>query len=143
MTGSLLVTRKLKGDEGNASTFYPVVIIGAGMSGIAMACRLKQKLGFNQFKVFDRQSEIGVCAHLQTEEESLNSNRVLGGSIDILALPVTCMYNFHDHSISNPTQYPSSMKCEFNIAADLRASIHFHSRKIQDGPHSSLRARRF
>jgi cation diffusion facilitator CzcD-associated flavoprotein CzcO len=40
-------------------TYYPVVIIGAGESGIAMACRLKQSLGFDQFRIFDRQSGLG------------------------------------------------------------------------------------
>ena len=40
------------------STYYPVVIIGAGETGLALACRLK-KLGFDQFKIFDRQSRIG------------------------------------------------------------------------------------
>jgi cation diffusion facilitator CzcD-associated flavoprotein CzcO len=39
--------------------YYPVAIIGAGESGIAMACRLKEVLGFDQFRVFERQSGIG------------------------------------------------------------------------------------
>lgn len=47
------------GYEKDAFTFYPVLIIGAGASGIAMGCRLKQKLGFDQFRIFERQSGIG------------------------------------------------------------------------------------
>ena len=40
-------------------TYYPVVIVGAGESGIALGCRLKQELGFDQFRIFDRQSGFG------------------------------------------------------------------------------------
>lgn len=43
----------------NGYTYYPVLIIGAGASGIAMGCRLKDKLGFDQFRIFDRQSGLG------------------------------------------------------------------------------------
>jgi cation diffusion facilitator CzcD-associated flavoprotein CzcO len=39
--------------------YYPVLIIGAGASGIAAGSQLKQKLGFEQFKIVDRQSGIG------------------------------------------------------------------------------------
>lgn len=40
-------------------TFYPVVIIGAGPSGIAAACRLKDKYNCDQFRIFDRQAGLG------------------------------------------------------------------------------------
>jgi cation diffusion facilitator CzcD-associated flavoprotein CzcO len=43
----------------NGYTYYPVVIIGAGASGIAMGCRLKEVLDFDQFRIFDRQAGIG------------------------------------------------------------------------------------
>ena len=43
----------------NKSTYYPVVIIGAGETGLALACQMKRKLGFDQFRIFDRQSRIG------------------------------------------------------------------------------------
>lgn len=39
-------------------TYYPVLIIGAGESGIAMGCRLRSVLGFDQFRIFDRRPEI-------------------------------------------------------------------------------------
>ena len=39
--------------------YYPILIIGAGESGVAMGCRLREKLGFDQFRIFDRQSGIG------------------------------------------------------------------------------------
>lgn len=40
-------------------TYYPIVIIGAGPSGIAMGCQLKRKLHFDQFMIFDRQEGLG------------------------------------------------------------------------------------
>ena len=43
----------------NSYTYYPILIVGAGEAGIAMACRLKQKLGFDQFRIFERQAGIG------------------------------------------------------------------------------------
>ena len=47
------------GYQKDSFTHYPVLIVGAGESGLAMGCRLKQKLGFDQFRIFDRQSGIG------------------------------------------------------------------------------------
>jgi hypothetical protein len=40
-------------------TYYPVVIIGAGESGIATAYKLKHRLGCDQFRIYDRQSGVG------------------------------------------------------------------------------------
>ncbi|KAB8289493.1 hypothetical protein EYC80_010654 [Monilinia laxa] len=48
-----------KNYEAHEYTYYPIAIIGAGESGIAMGCRLKELLGFDQFRIFDRQSGIG------------------------------------------------------------------------------------
>lgn len=43
-----------------AYTYIPVAIIGAGESGIAAACQLKEQVGgFDQFRVFDRQAGVG------------------------------------------------------------------------------------
>jgi predicted NAD/FAD-dependent oxidoreductase len=39
--------------------FYPVLIIGAGATGIAAGSQLKQKLGLKEFRIVDRQSGIG------------------------------------------------------------------------------------
>ena len=47
------------GYDKDAYTYVPVIIIGAGESGIAMGCRLREKLGFDQFRIFDRQSGMG------------------------------------------------------------------------------------
>ncbi|KAF1814221.1 FAD/NAD(P)-binding domain-containing protein [Eremomyces bilateralis CBS 781.70] len=51
--------RRVKGYGEGAYTYYPVVVVGAGESGIAMAVRLKTELGFDQFRLFDRQAGIG------------------------------------------------------------------------------------
>lgn len=57
MYGSTI--RKDNGYDAGGYTYYPVAIIGAGESGIAMGCRLKEVLGTDQFRIFDRQSGIG------------------------------------------------------------------------------------
>ncbi|KAH8808480.1 hypothetical protein F5884DRAFT_792371 [Xylogone sp. PMI_703] len=51
--------RKENSYDSHSYTYYPVAIIGAGESGIAMGCRLKQALGFDQFRIFERASGIG------------------------------------------------------------------------------------
>lgn len=51
--------RRVNGYGKDAYTYYPVIIVGAGASGVAMACQLKQQLGFDQFRVFERQGGIG------------------------------------------------------------------------------------
>ncbi|ETN46518.1 uncharacterized protein HMPREF1541_00703 [Cyphellophora europaea CBS 101466] len=62
-------------------TYYPVVIIGAGESGIAMGCRLRQVLGFDQFRIFDRRPELAG---------TWTSNVYPGIACDVLAL----LYSF-------------------------------------------------
>lgn len=47
------------GSYNGGYTYYPVVIVGAGESGIAMGCQLIRKLGFDQFRIFDRQAGLG------------------------------------------------------------------------------------
>jgi hypothetical protein len=47
------------GYDDKSYTYYPVLVIGAGESGIAMGCRLQQELGFDQFRIFERKSGIG------------------------------------------------------------------------------------
>jgi cation diffusion facilitator CzcD-associated flavoprotein CzcO len=38
---------------------FPVVIIGAGESGIAMGCQLKKVLKCNDFRIFERRGGVG------------------------------------------------------------------------------------
>lgn len=59
MTKQVMKIQRRCGYTADAYTFYPVLIIGAGESGIATGCRLKEALGFDQFRIFDRQSGIG------------------------------------------------------------------------------------
>lgn len=61
----------------SAYTYYPVLIIGAGESGIATACRLKQTLGTDQFRVVERQGGVGGTWW---------SNRYPGVACDVPAL---------------------------------------------------------
>ena len=49
----------INGYDKNAYTYIPVIVVGAGESGIATACQLRSQLGFDQFRVFDRQSGFG------------------------------------------------------------------------------------
>ncbi|EAW10087.1 flavin-containing monooxygenase [Aspergillus clavatus NRRL 1] len=65
----------------DAHTYYPVLAIGAGESGIATGCRLKEALGFDQFRIFERQSGIGGTWW---------SNRYPGVACDVPAL----LYSF-------------------------------------------------
>ncbi|CAI6249152.1 unnamed protein product [Periconia digitata] len=53
------IIQRVNGYDNNAYTYYPVIIVGAGASGIAMACQLKEQLGFDQFRIFERQAGIG------------------------------------------------------------------------------------
>lgn len=46
--------------ENDQELFFPIIIIGAGISGIAANCQLKEKLGYDQFRILDRQAEPGV-----------------------------------------------------------------------------------
>ncbi len=49
----------VNGYDDDAYTYYPILVVGAGESGIALGCRLKEVLGFDQFRIFDRQSGAG------------------------------------------------------------------------------------
>jgi hypothetical protein len=40
-------------------TYYPIIVIGAGESGIALGYKLQQRLGFDQFRIYDRQAGVG------------------------------------------------------------------------------------
>ncbi|RMD44689.1 hypothetical protein DV735_g393, partial [Chaetothyriales sp. CBS 134920] len=51
--------RRVGTAEAEQYTYYPVLIIGAGESGIAMGCRLRSQLGFDQFRIFERRSGLG------------------------------------------------------------------------------------
>lgn len=50
--------RVVDGFHKTAYTYYPILIVGAGESGIALAARLREE-GFDQFRIFERQSGLG------------------------------------------------------------------------------------
>lgn len=66
--------RKDNGYNPNSWMYVPVAIVGAGETGIAMGCRLKEALGFDQFRIFDRQSGIGGTWYI---------NRYPGVAVDL------------------------------------------------------------
>lgn len=76
-------------------TYYPLVIIGAGKSGISMGCRLKAELGFDQFRIFERQNGIGGRWW---------SNRHPGTTCDIPGV----LYSFPFYQSSKMTTLPPS-----------------------------------
>lgn len=53
------ICRKNGYNSKDGYTYIPVVIVGAGESGVAMGYKLKVDLGFDQFRIFDRQAGIG------------------------------------------------------------------------------------
>jgi len=53
--------RKRTSSDGDE--YVPILIIGAGASGIAMGYQLKTKLKFEDFRILDRQSGIGGESH--------------------------------------------------------------------------------
>ncbi|KAI9782399.1 MAG: hypothetical protein M1816_001897 [Peltula sp. TS41687] len=56
---SLTAIRKENGYDPDSYTYYPIIVVGAGESGIAMGCRLQEKLGFDQYRIYERQAGIG------------------------------------------------------------------------------------
>lgn len=50
--------RTVNGYDKNAYTYYPILIVGAGESGIALGARLMLE-GFDQFRIFERQAGLG------------------------------------------------------------------------------------
>jgi ribulose 1,5-bisphosphate synthetase/thiazole synthase len=50
---------RVHGYDKHGYTYYPVVIVGAGLAGMAMAYRLSVDLRFDQYRVFERQAGIG------------------------------------------------------------------------------------
>jgi cation diffusion facilitator CzcD-associated flavoprotein CzcO len=61
-----------------SDTVIPIVIIGAGISGIAAGCQLKQQLGIDKFQIFDRLDGIGVFTHAVFHLHSQVANRLKG-----------------------------------------------------------------
>ena len=66
LTSLLLDHGKMSGESNHAFkadgeiVSYPILIIGAGISGIAAGCQVKRTLGIKDFVIFDKNSGIGV-----------------------------------------------------------------------------------
>lgn len=66
MANSVNRIRYVGDEKSGGYTYYPVLIIGAGESGIAMGCRLKQALGCDQFVIVERRAGIGGVWYTNT-----------------------------------------------------------------------------
>lgn len=51
--------QRFGGPAASGYTYIPVVVIGAGESGVCLGAKLQYKLGFDQFRIFDRRSCLG------------------------------------------------------------------------------------
>lgn len=111
--------RRVNGYDKNAYTYYPVIIVGAGASGIAMACQLKEQLGFDQFRVFERQTGIG-------------------GTWWINRYPGVAWYVYIPLKLVQLPKRPSAMLCGFDAQ---RSAIHHGMNPLADN--TQRRARRF
>lgn len=99
--------RHVGGYGDKAYTYYPVLVIGAGESGIAMGCRLRQGLGFDQFRIFERKSGIGGTWY---------TNRYPGIACDVYVFP-----------------HPRLLVGGLTFAPVLRFAIHTLSPRIPTG----------
>ena len=79
---------RVDNDGPSPYTYYPVLVIGAGESGIAMGCRLRSVLNFDQFRIFERKSGLGGTWH---------ANQYPGIACDVPAIVYSYSWN------QNPT----------------------------------------
>jgi cation diffusion facilitator CzcD-associated flavoprotein CzcO len=103
--------RRVGESESTMYTYYPVLIVGAGESGIAMGARLRADLACDQFRIFERKSAIGGTWH---------SNRYPGIACDVPAI----MYSFSWAQKSKWTApFPSGKEVSrylYDVCADFR-----------------------
>jgi cation diffusion facilitator CzcD-associated flavoprotein CzcO len=59
MATAVNTIHRVGGTGEDGYTYYPILVIGAGASGIAMGCRLKQVLHTDQFRIADRRAGLG------------------------------------------------------------------------------------
>ena len=95
MSGGNSICVHVDASGNHVFTYYPILIVGAGETGIAMGCQLKQQLRFDQFRIFERQSFLGGTWY---------SNKYPGVRCDVPA--VFYSYSFapnHDWSTFRPS----------------------------------------
>lgn len=98
-------------DSKNAYTYYPVVIVGAGESGICIGCKLQSKLDCDQFRIFDRRSGLGGTWY---------ANRYPGIACDIPAMVYS--YSFAQNPKWTQT-YPTGQEIVsylYDVCADYK-----------------------
>ncbi|PMD52338.1 4-hydroxyacetophenone monooxygenase [Hyaloscypha bicolor E] len=109
--------------------FTTVAIIGAGFSGLGIACQLKKKLNFTDFMIFERASGLGG---------TWRSNTYPGCGVDVPAV----LYSLSFAPNSNfsklfPDQdeilsYLQRLAVDFNICSSIRYNISCESAKWQE-----------
>lgn len=120
-------------DRLSNSDYFPVIIIGAGLSGIAAGCQLKTKLGLGRFRIYDRNDGIGVRSHSCSLWTRIDS--ILGDMVDssVSRCSMRC--------VSTRTS-PIFHDCCSQYLLALQACTPIPSRKTLHGQLSSLRGRR-
>lgn len=108
--------RVVNGLQKDAYTYYPILIVGAGESGIALGARLKEE-GFDQYRIFERQAGIGGTWWI---------NRYPGVACDVYALILLFEKDRADR-----------------VQSDQLHFTPFHSLPITDGPASILAAPKY
>ncbi|RDH24878.1 monooxygenase [Aspergillus niger ATCC 13496] len=110
-------------------TFTQVIIIGAGMSGLAMACQLKKQLCCEDFVIYDRAPSFGGTWYF---------NKYLGCGVDIPAAfysfsfalypQFTCFFPKQEEIL----QYIHGVADEFSVALKLVGHTEWEGADWQD-----------
>ncbi|GAA5942643.1 hypothetical protein JCM1841_006800 [Sporobolomyces salmonicolor] len=74
----------------DSKSHYGVIIMGAGLSGMAAAIQIKRKMGFEDVLVYEKSGDVGG---------TWNYNRYPGAACDI-------PFTFYSFSVSCPTRAP-------------------------------------
>lgn len=126
-TGRLNTTANMT--EKMASQFSNVVIIGAGFSGIDIACQLQRKLGSTDYVVYDRASALGGAWTANRCKYCSDHNPSDTNVLQILAVVLTYQLpSIHSHGVPIRTSPVSSLikRRFFNTSSELLRKITSH-----------------
>jgi cation diffusion facilitator CzcD-associated flavoprotein CzcO len=103
---------------GKESTELEAIIVGAGFSGIASACRIQLDLGLKNFKVFEKDSSWGGTWHVSTFP---------GAGCDIPARLYSLSFSQRTNwpSFFTPQKVVESYLCDVADQFDLNRRTHF------------------
>jgi cation diffusion facilitator CzcD-associated flavoprotein CzcO len=92
--------------------FVPIIIIGAGFSGLAAACRLQQKFGFKDYQIYEKSANYGgTWWNNQCESIPLKGSLTLQIPVAVLTSPpLTTVYR-SDQTASSSTYSQTSQMC--------------------------------